>query len=175
MEVPAAAARRERPRRTGGGRRSTPAQVRGPRQLRHPRRRSLGNTGEEIWGIWKATGGSGRARRVLTGPRTELSSQGGPCRLPRLQALQLPPASHPLGKAPATSPPRGPAPDHDSAPAPVVSLVQAQFPTPETALPKSSPQALPDPSCLLLLRLVPEPPRCTVPRCSNRPDPCHLP
>lgn len=42
MQVAAVAARGERPRQTGGGRRSTPAQVRGPRQLRHPRPRSLG-------------------------------------------------------------------------------------------------------------------------------------
>lgn len=174
MQVAAAAARQERPQQTGGGRRSTPAQVRGPRQLRHPRPRSLG-LGSAGEGIWKrAAGGGGGAQRGLIGPSMEPSSQGGPCRLPRLRELRLPPVSQQPSKAPATSPSRGPAPYRDTAPAPVVSLVQTRSPK-NPLLPKSSPQAPPDPSLLLCLGLVPEPPRCTVPRCSIRPDPCQLP
>lgn len=74
--------------------------------MRHPRPRGLGleSAGE---GNWKrAEGGGGGGRRGLIRPSTEPSSQGGPCRLPRLRALRLPPASRPPGKAPATSPSR---------------------------------------------------------------------
>lgn len=137
--------------------------------------RAVSGSGAQVRGIWKpAARDGGGARRGLIGPSTEPSSQGGPCRLPRLRELRLPPVSQQPSKAPATSPSRGPAPDRDTAPAPVVFLVQTRSPK-NPLLPKSSPQAPPDPSLLLCLGLVPEPPRCTVPRCSNRPDPCQLP
>ena len=124
----AAVAGLERPRRAGGGRRSTPAQVRGPRQMRHPRPRSRG-LGSAGGGMWKgAMRGGGGTGRILIPPNAGPSSHLGPCHRARLRALRLPLPSRLLGEDPATSPFRGPSPEHDSAPAPVVFPVPARSP-----------------------------------------------
>lgn len=153
-----------------------PAQVRGPCQLRHPppRSRGLGSTGGGV-GWKRAMGGGGRAQWIPIRSDTQPSSQGCPCRLLRLQVLRLLFPSQPLGEGPATSPSRGPAPAHDSASAALVSPLQARSRKIPLLLPKSSPQTPPDlrrllcPVWSLIL------PRCTVPRRSDRPDPCCLP
>lgn len=80
--------------------RSTPAQVRGPRQLRHPRPRSLrlGSAGE---GIWKrATGGGGGAP---AGPHQAQRGAFGPG-----QPMLPPPAAGPTASASLTAVRQGP-------------------------------------------------------------------
>ena len=142
----AAVAGLERPRRTGGGLRSTPAQVRGPRQLRHPRPRSRG-LGSAGGGMWKrAMRGGGGTRRILIPPNAGPSSHLGPCRRAWLRALRLPLPLRLLGEDPATSPFRGPAPEHDSAPAPLVFPVPAGSPAIPLIRPRAVGRQVPDAS-----------------------------
>lgn len=142
----AAVAGLERPRRTGGGRRSTPAQVRGLRQMRHPRPRSRG-LGSAGGGMWKrAIRGGGGTQRILIPPNAGPSSHLGPCHRARLRALRLPLPSRLLGEDPATSPFRGPAPEYDSAPAPVVFPVPARSPAIPLIRPRTIGRQVPDAS-----------------------------
>ena len=142
----AAVAGLERPLRTGGRLRFTPAQVRGPRQLRHPRPRSrgLGSAGGSMWK--RAMRGGGGTWRILIPPNAAPSSHLGPCRRAWLRALRLPLPLRLLGEDPATTPFRGPAPEHDSAPAPVVFPVPAGGPAIPLIRPRAVGRQVPDAS-----------------------------